>query len=112
MIKGIGCDIVDLRRLDVDNEKFVLKVLTTNEYQIFKNKKHFKQKREFLGGRFAAKEAFFKAYGIAHQLVSFQDIEILNDKTGKPVINHPHVHLSIAHENDYAIAYIIIEKEE
>lgn len=109
MIKGIGCDIVDLNRLKLENDKFVLKILTPNEYQIYVSKKTIKQKREFLGGRFAAKEAYFKAYGIRNNLVSFHDIEIVNDKLGKPVINQFNTHLSIAHENDYAIAYIIIE---
>ena len=60
--------------------------LTKNEFLIFKNKNSLKQKKEFLGGRFAAKEAFFKAHGIEHGMLSFHDIEILNDKNGKPKI--------------------------
>lgn len=60
MIKGIGCDIVALKRLNVENDDFVLKILTTNEYLQFKSKKTLKQKKEFLGGRFAAKEAFLR----------------------------------------------------
>ena len=67
MISGIGCDIVDLNRLNLDNECFVLKLLTKNEFLIFKNKNSLKQKKEFLGGRFAAKEAFFKAHGIERE---------------------------------------------
>ena len=51
MISGIGCDIVDLNRLNLDNECFVLKLLTKNEFLIFKNKNSLKQKKEFLGGR-------------------------------------------------------------
>ena len=99
MISGIGCDIVDLNRLNLDNECFVLK-----------NKNSLKQKKEFLGGRFAAKEAFFKAHGIEHGMLSFHDIEILNDKNGKPKINYPNTFISIAHENDYAIAYVVVEE--
>lgn len=110
MIKGIGCDIVDLRRIDCNSEKFVLKILTSNEYQYFSKLKTSKQKKEFLGGRFAAKEAFFKAYGIANGLTSFKDIEVLNDKSGKPLINQPNTFLSIAHENEYAIAYVVVEE--
>ena len=100
MISGIGCDIVDLNRLNLDNECFVLKLLTNS----------LKQKKEFLGGRFAAKEAFFKAHGIEHGMLSFHDIEILNDKNGKPKINYPNTFISIAHENDYAIAYVVVEE--
>lgn len=110
MIKGIGCDIVDLNRIKVENDNLALKILTRSEFEFYQNKKSDKHKREYLGGRFAAKEAFFKAIGIENSLISFQDIEVLNDKNGKPFLNYPKSHLSISHENDYAIAYVIIEE--
>lgn len=110
MIKGIGCDIVDLNRIKIENDNFALKILTLSEFKLYKNKKNDKQRREYLGGRFFAKEAFFKAIGIEKGLTSFQDIEVLNDKNGKPLLNYPNSHLSISHENDYAIAYVIIEE--
>ncbi len=64
MIKGIGCDIVDLNRLSDRLDEFACKILTSKEFEIYRNKKTDKQKREFLGGRFAGKEAFFKAVGM------------------------------------------------
>ena len=109
MIKCIGCDIVDLSRLDINNDSLALKILTAKEFEIFKNKKTFKQKKEFLGGRFAGKEAFFKAIGIEKGLNSFQDIEILNDINGKPYLNYSKSFISLAHENNYAVAYVVIE---
>lgn len=109
MIKGIGCDIVDLSRLDIDNDNLALKILTAQELEIYKNKKTSKQKREFLGGRFAGKEAFFKAVGIERGLNSFHDIEILNDVNGRPYLNYSKSFISLAHENKYAVAYVIIE---
>ena len=109
MIKGIGCDIVDLSRLDINNDSLALKILTAKEFEIFKNKKTFKQKKEFLGGRFAGKEAFFKAIGLEKGLNSFQDIEILNDINGKPYLNYSKSFISLAHENNYAVAYVVIE---
>ena len=109
MIKGIGCDIVDLSRLDINNDSLALKILTAKEFEIFKNKKTFKQKKEFWGGRFAGKEAFFKAIGIEKGLNSFQDIEILNDINGKPYLNYSKSFISLAHENNYAVAYVVIE---
>lgn len=109
MIKGIGCDIVDLNRLDINDDNFALKVLTVQEFSVYKNKKTPKQKREFLGGRFAGKEAFFKAVGIEKGLNSFQDIEILNDINGKPFLSYSKSFISLAHENNYAVAYVIIE---
>lgn len=112
MISGIGCDIVNLNRLNIDDEKLVNRILTQNEVAVFLNKKNDKHKREFLAGRFAGKEAFFKAYGIDHQMVSFHDIEILNNEIGKPIINFPNTFISISHEQDYAIAYVIVETEK
>ena len=106
MIKGIGCDIVDLNRI---NDKLANKILTAKELKIYENKKTSKQTREFLGGRFAGKEAFFKAVGIDQGLDTFCDIEILNDAKGKPYLNYPNSFISIAHENDYAIAYVVVE---
>ena len=53
MIKGIGCDIVDLNRLNDRLDEFACKILTSKEFEIYCNKKTDKQKREFLGGRFA-----------------------------------------------------------
>lgn len=109
MIKGIGCDIVDLKRFNQKMDQFAKKILTKNELAIYQEKLTEKQKKEFIGGRFAGKEAFFKAVGIADNLISFNDVEILNDVDGKPFLNYPNSFISIAHENDYAIAYVIIE---
>lgn len=106
MIKGIGVDIVDLHRIEKNQEALAKKVLTEKEYTVFSNL-NSRRKTEFLGGRFAAKEAFFKA--VTNE-VSFKSIEILNDDSGKPYVNHPNIHISLAHENKYVIAYIIHEE--
>jgi len=107
MIKGIGVDIVDLHRIEKNQEALAKKILTEKEYAVFSNFLNTKRKTEYLGGRFAAKEAFFKAVS---NKVCFKSIEILNDESGKPYVNHSNVHVSIAHENSYAIAYIIHEE--
>ena len=109
MVIGIGCDIVNLKRLNINDEKLVSRILTKNELAVFLNKKNDKHKCEYLAGRFAGKEAFFKAVGIEEKLVSFNDVEILNDTNGKPFLNYANSYISIAHENDYAIAYVIVE---
>ena len=59
MISGIGCDIVDLNRLNLDNECFVLKLLTKNEFLIFKNKNSLKQKKRIFGWTFCCQRSFF-----------------------------------------------------
>lgn len=112
MITGIGCDIVNLNRLNINDEKLVSRILTQNELAVFLNKKNDKHKREYLAGRFAGKEAFFKAYGIEHQMISFHDVEILNNEFGKPTLNFPNTFISISHEQDYAIAYVVVEDEK
>lgn len=117
MILGIGTDIVELERVHRISErqsKFVDRILTSNEKEKFETLSE-SRKIEFLAGRFAAKEAFSKAYGsgIGEEL-SFLHIEIASDEKGKPYICKPFeegVHLSISHSLDYAIAMVVIEKK-
>ena len=59
----IGVDMVDINRLNLEHFHFIERVLTPNELVVYQNKKTDKQKREYLGGRFAAKEAVMKALG-------------------------------------------------
>jgi holo-[acyl-carrier protein] synthase len=115
MIKGIGLDICEIERIKQTfsrNEKLKDRILTRNEINIFE---HLSEKRkvEFLAGRFAAKEAFSKAYGTGiGKDLSFQDIEIAADERGKPFILKPFqqgVHLTITHSEHYALAQVIIE---
>lgn len=116
MIKGIGIDIIELSRIrDILNrqKKFVDRVLTPHERQKFEDLSAVR-KVEFLAGRFAAKEAYSKANatGIGEQL-SFLDIEIENDSSGKPFFSKPETlaHLSISHSRDYAVAQVVIEED-
>lgn len=106
----IGVDIVDLRRFDLDNTHFIQRVLTVKEYEVYLNLKNLKRQREYLGGRFAGKEAYMKACHQGLGGLSFHDIEILNDKDGVPYLNDEYAKISISHENDYAIAFVIKEK--
>lgn len=115
MIKGIGIDIIELSRVrDLINRqgKFVDRILTIKEKETFMPLSDAR-KVEFLAGRFAAKEAFSKAMGtgIGKEL-SFLDIEINTDSTGKPFFGKPSIqaHLSISHSRDYAVAEVIIEE--
>lgn len=115
MIKGIGIDIIELKRIEdliKKQKKFSERILTKGERETYLRLSE-RRKIEFLAGRFAAKEAFSKAYGtgIGREL-SFQDIEIMTDDKGKPVIVKPFskgVHLSISHSEAYAVAQVIIE---
>lgn len=109
-MRGIGVDIVDLERLDIDNLHFVQKILSPQEYMVFTQMSSRKRKLEYLGGRFAGKEAYMKAYHKGLGSFRFQDIVILNTDDGCPFLNDEYAHISISHENKYAIAFVIIEK--
>ena len=115
MIKGIGLDIVEIKRIAQLAErqpKFIRRILTEAEidhYSTLTGGRRY----EFLAGRFAAKEAFAKARGTGIGTdLSFTDIEVRKDQLGKPYIALPiekGVHLSITHSKDFAAAQVIIE---
>jgi holo-[acyl-carrier protein] synthase len=116
MIKGIGIDITEISRIKAILErqpKFAERILTKHEKNRYTSLSG-PRKAEFLAGRFAAKEAFSKAYGtgIGNSL-AFLDIEIAVDLNGKPFIQKPFsegVHLSITHSREYAAAQVVIEE--
>lgn len=111
MIVGVGCDIVEIKRIDELLAKgLAQRILTDQEYQQFKLLPASRQ-AEWLAGRFAAKEAVYKALPQCKLVIS--QIEI-TAKQDKPVcmIDEYQVHLSIAHEKEYAIAYAICEQKE
>ncbi len=111
MNKGVGIDMVEISRLkkaiDRWGDVFLNRVFTKKEID------YSMQKRfpfQHLAARFAAKESIIKAFG--NTPVTFKDIEIVNDKFGKPSckINNKknQIHLSIAHTDKYAIATAVI----
>lgn len=119
MIKGVGVDIVDIdriRRIMKDSPRFVDRILTNKEQDQMISM-NLPRKIEFVAGRFAAKEAVGKALGIGIGSVSFLDIEISPNSSGRPSVQinqdrfkHFHYHLSISHTEEWAIAYAIVEE--
>jgi len=107
---GIGVDIVDLDRFDLDNVHFIERILTVNEYKVFQSMKSKKRQLEYLGGRFAGKEAYLKACQLGLGGIDFHDIEILNREDGSPYLNDSHAQISLSHEKKYVIAFVIKEK--
>ena len=85
MIKGIGIDIVEVKRLrDIIQrwgERARKRMFTSKEL----NYAHMRKKGEFihLAGRFAAKEAVVKSLG---QPTSFSEVEISKEKNGRPYV--------------------------
>ncbi|KAF1299515.1 holo-ACP synthase [Enterococcus sp. JM4C] len=115
MIKGIGIDAVELKRIEKiikEKRSFAQRVLTTNELMLF-NDLTLHRQVEFLAGRYACKEAFSKAWGTGIGKVNFQQIEILKNEFGAPIVtNSPHqgnVFVTITHTDTTAIAQILLE---
>lgn len=121
MIYGVGIDIVKISRI---NLKMSNKILGEKEKKIYDELKNLNRKREFLAGRFAAKEAFFKALRTSIDTITFKDIQVVyNERSGNPELlihekvqkhlekmNISNSYISISHEKDYAIVVVILEK--
>lgn len=107
---SVGIDIIELDRLIGIEDKIVDKILSINEIAIYKEKN--KNKLQFLGGRWALKEAFIKAYDIEQlNLNNMKDIEVFNEINGKPYIifkNKKYNDVSISHEKHYAVGMVNI----
>ncbi len=100
----IGVDIVDLSRITED-EAFVSRILTPEEREELVTRGSQSRRIEYIGGRFAAKEALFKATGETACLTW----PVLNDPEGKPYVKgHPEIAVSISHDGGLAIAAVQI----
>ncbi|MDM5280021.1 holo-ACP synthase [Paenibacillus silvae] len=129
MIYGIGNDILEIGRMrkllsDRHGEAFMKRILTPAERDIAAYRG--KRMAEFVSGRFAAKEAVSKAFGCGiGAVMSFTDIEVLPDASGRPVasltseawerLQLPYdkqyeIHLSITHQTELAAAFAIVEQ--
>ena len=83
-ILGIGVDIVQNKRIKllIKNKTFVKRIFGSKEIKLSKK---ISNKNSYFAKRFAAKEALAKALGSGFRNnLNFRDIEILNDKLGKP----------------------------
>jgi holo-[acyl-carrier protein] synthase len=124
-ILGVGIDIIHNKRMIslIKKKIFISKIFGKNE--IILSKKYF-NKTSYFAKRFAAKEAFAKSIGTGFRKnLNFKDIQILNDKLGKPYyykskkinnivnkrfkIKKYNLFLSISDEKDYSIAFTIIQ---
>ena len=86
-ILGIGVDIIKNSRIkkSIKNTYFIKRVFGKDEVK-FSNRKT--NKTIYFAKRFAAKEAFSKALGTGiSKGLNFKDIEITNNKKGKPILN-------------------------
>ena len=124
-ILGVGVDIIENRRIGklIKKRIFIKRTFSENEISFSKKTTN---KTNFFSKRFAAKESFVKSIGIGFRnSLKFVDIEIFNDIKGKPYfkinkkvdsiikrifkIKNYNLFLSISDENDYSIAFTILQ---
>ncbi len=124
-ILGIGVDIVNNKRIKllIRNKDFISRTFGKNEIMISKK---FLNKTNYFAKRFSAKEALVKALGIGFRFnLNFKDIQILNDKLGKPYYlktkkiddiiykkfktKNYYLFLSISDEKDYSVSFTILK---
>jgi len=128
MLIGLGTDIIEIERLEKSLERsgeaFLNHVYTQAELDACPEPPI--RRREFLAGRWAAKEACAKALGTGIGLAcSMQEVEILPGDQGRPVLTLlgnarqtadnlgvTACHVSISHEHAYACATVILEGEK
>lgn len=121
MIK-CGTDIIEIARIKdaIEKEGFKKRVYTEKEIEYCESKNV--QKYQSYSGRFAAKEAIFKALSILIEdkyKIKWTDFEIINDEEGKPNVQIntdiidksliKNIDISISHCKEYATAVCIIE---
>lgn len=126
MIFGIGTDIVRVARMQKNieryGEKFAERILTEAELVEYRGEV---RKAHFLAKRFAAKEAAAKAMGTGFRDgLMFHHIGVGHDPAGKPQLlfsdqaaafietnGITSVHVSLADEEDHAVAFVTLAKE-
>lgn len=117
MIDGLGIDLVELTTIKTKlSDAFIKRILSQDELTYYKTITHEKRKLTYLAGRFAAKEAYTKAYNTFETTLNFKEVSILNDANGKPYIQSKYrpddtLFLSITHTDNYAVATVILYKK-
>ena len=107
----IGVDITFNKRFDsyIKDESKCRKILSLKEIEYLRQITSEKRRREYIARCFAAKEALYKAMNFKS---SFTEISILNRIDGSPYVEQTFtdksISISISHEEDYTIAFVII----
>ncbi len=114
---GIGVDIVKVSRFDkhLENKLFLERLFTPVELADAGDGPNLASR---LAARWAAKEAAAKALGCGFGgKLGWREVEIIRGDNGKPHLKldpeadrrhgHPHLSLSISHDGDYAIAFVV-----
>jgi holo-[acyl-carrier protein] synthase len=123
MIYGIGTDITDVRRFAkwVSSPSMIARFYNEHEMQASGSQSSLCQ---HYAVRFAAKEAFSKALGTGISGFELKDVYIEKNSEGKPLLRtegsaaaalekvcgqNARVHVSLSHEREVAVAFVVIE---
>ena len=116
MSNGLGIDLVEIETIKEKlSDKFIHRILSDDELIRYSKITHPERKLTFLAGRFAAKEAYVKAYQAFDHPLNFKDVTILNNEKGAPYIVSNYrpsdqLLVSISHTKNYAVAIVQIIK--
>lgn len=120
-----GTDIIEIGRIkesiERSGEKFVNLLFTPAEIEYCESKRNAKYYH--YAGRFAAKEAIFKAVSplLKNKFdISWHNAEVINDENGNPEIRFidikfnkiKSIDISISHCKEYAVATVVLIAEE
>lgn len=132
MICGIGTDIAKVSRFEkwVRNRELIHRFFNSCEI-VEVEESQIEKKMQFLcehyAARFSAKEAFSKALGTGFVGLELADFGIIKNENGKPefffgdktadtirkIFNcETKTHISISHEKDFAVSFVVIEEEQ
>ena len=118
-----GVDIIEISRvrevLERYGQRFLDRVFTHGEIE------NCRGRAPNLAARFAAKEATMKALGTGVRGVGWKDIEVVRASSGAPSVElHgraeqrarqlgvKEISLSLSHSREYAIAFVVVQREE
>ena len=118
-----GVDIIEISRvrevLERYGQRFLDRVFTHGETE------YCRGRAPNLAARFAAKEATMKALGTGVRGVGWKDIEVVRASSGAPSVElHgraeqrarqlgvKEISLSLSHSREYAIAFVVVQREE
>ena len=122
MILGIGIDLVSIERIRAaltrHGERFERRILTAVELEQLADRA---DRAQAVAGRFAVKEAAFKAMG-GPDGVAWREIEVVREPSGAPRIQwrgaavsaiaqmgNPRAFVSLTHDGGMAAAVVVLE---
>lgn len=124
MVKGIGIDVLEIRRMEEVvsrwGNKFLDRVFTEGELEYARSRKN---PIYHIAGRFAVKEAVAKALATGWAGgFRWKDVEVRNDAAGKPavivrgnveqILASSRILVSISHAESVVVATAIIESPD